>query len=256
MDTQSLRFILNDEAVIYYGDCIKVIPELHRERIKVNLVLADPPYGTTKCKWDAIIDFTQMWQCIHSVIYDNTPVLLFSQQPFTSTLGCSNIEELRYNWIWEKSHATGFLNAKKMPMKCHEEILVFYRKLPFYSPVMTSGHIKKIIKASHKEKCYREDIYNQYNNFSDYESTERYPRSILRFKSDKQKCSLHPTQKPVALLEYFIKTYTKEGDIVLDFVMGSGSTGIACKNTGRKFIGIENCDKTFMTAYKRLQNDY
>ncbi|WP_165045061.1 site-specific DNA-methyltransferase [Dysgonomonas sp. ZJ709] len=237
---------------LFHGNCLDVLPLLKQQGVKVNMILTDPPYGTTQCKWDTVIDLTEMWRCIEPVVYDNTPILLFSQQPFTSILGHSNIKNLRYNWIWEKTHATGFLNANRMPMKCHEEILVFYKKLPYYQPVKTSGHKRKVIKASHREICYREDIYADYSNFSDYDSTERYPRSVIRFKSDKQKSSLHPTQKPVELLEYFIKTYTREGDVVLDFAMGSGSTGEACENTGRKFIGIEIMEKIYNTAYDRL----
>lgn len=243
---------INNNINLYYGDCLEVIPQLAREGIKVDMILADPPYGTTHCKWDAVIDFTRMWECIHSVSYDTTPVLLFSQQPFTSTLGCSNLKELRYNWVWEKTQATGFLNAKRMPMKCHEDIMVFYRKLPLYNPIKTEGHPLKIIAAKHKEKCGQGDVYNKQNRYTDYSSTERYPRSVLRYKTDKQTAYLYPTQKPVALLEYFIRTYTNEGDTVLDFVMGSGSTGVACGHTNRKFIGIEKEYSTFLIAKERM----
>lgn len=237
---------------LYEGDCLDVLPILATQGIKGDLILADLPYGTTHCKWDSVIDFTRMWQAIDLVTEDNTPVLLFAQQPFTSTLGCSNLRNLRYNWVWEKAQATGFLNAKRMPLKCHEDILVFYKKLPKYNPIKTSGHVRKVITASHQRKCSPGEIYQKHDSYSDYDSTERYPRSVLKYKTDKQICCLHPTQKPVALLEYFICTYTDEGDTVIDFVMGSGSTGDACRKTGRKFIGIEKDAQCFETAKNRL----
>lgn len=248
-----LRPIMIDETIrLYEGDCLKVLPLLATEGIKADLILADLPYGTTHCKWDSVIDYVQMWEAIGGITNPNTPILLFAQQPFTSTLGCSNLKNLRYNWVWEKTQGTGFLNAKRMPLKCHEDILVFYQKLPKYNPIKTNGHARKVVAASHQLKCNPGDIYHKHDNYSDYDSTERYPRSVLKYKTDKQTCSLHPTQKPVALLEYLIQTYTDEGDTVIDFVMGSGSTGVACQNTGRKFIGIEKDSHSFQTAKNRL----
>ena len=243
---------IDDNIVFYHGDCLKVMPVLAGEGVKVDMVLADPPYGTTHCRWDSVIAFGPMWACVNSVTYDNTPVLLFGQQPFTSTLGCSNLKNLRYSWVWEKTTATGFLNAKRMPMKAHEDILVFYRKLPYYDPIMTTGHIQKIVMAEHQYKCDPGTIYNDHNSYKDYCSTTRYPRSVIKYKTDKQTCCLHSTQKPVPLLEYLIKTYTKEGDTVLDFAMGSGSTAVACRNTNRKCIGIEIDREIFDVAVERL----
>ena len=248
-----LQPIMIDETIrLYEGDCLKVLPLLATEGIKADLILADLPYGTTHCKWDSVIDYAQMWEAIARITNPDTPILLFAQQPFTSTLGCSNLKNLRYNWVWEKTQGTGFLNAKRMPLKCHEDILVFYQKLPKYNPIKTNGHTRKVVTASHQLKCNSGEIYHKHDNYSDYDSTERYPRSVLKYKTDKQTCSLHPTQKPVALLEYLIQTYTDEGDTVIDFVMGSGSTGVACRNTGRKFIGIENDSHNFQTAKNRL----
>ncbi|MDR2883395.1 MAG: site-specific DNA-methyltransferase [Alistipes sp.] len=248
-----MKIAIDENITLYLGDCLDVMPRLAAEGIKVELVLTDPPYGTTHCRWDYVIPFAPMWDCVRSVSHDNTPALLFCQQPFTSTLGHSNLKELRYSWVWEKTQPTGFLNAKRMPMKAHEDILVFYRKLPKYNPVMTGGHTRKVVLAKHRHKCSPGTIYNGHGNYSDYSSTSRYPRSVLKYKTEKQTCCLHPTQKPVALLEYLISTYTDEGDMVLDFAMGGGSTAIACRNTGRKFIGIEIDEHYFDVAESRIR---
>jgi len=168
---------------------------------------------------------------------DNTAVVLFSQTPFDKVLGCSNLAELKYEWIWEKTSATGHLNAKKMPMKAHENALVFYRKAPFFDPQMTHGHARKTAvadRAKNGSECYGDE-----SGVTKYDSTSRYPRSVQVFPSDKQTSNLHPTQKPLALMEFFVKTYSRPGDLVLDFTMGSGTTGEACAKLGRAFIGIE-----------------
>lgn len=245
--------MIGDNIALYHGDCLEVLPRLAAEGLKVDMVLTDPPYGTTNCRWDSVIAFAPMWDCVNSVSYDATPTLLFCQQPFTSTLGCSNLRNLRYSWVWEKTQPTGFLNARRMPMKAHEDILVFYRKLPYYNPIITDGHERKVVLVKHREKCDDGTIYNEHGNYRDYSSTSRYPRSALRFKTDKQTCALHPTQKPVALLEYLIRTYTREGDTVLDFAMGSASTAIACLNTGRRFIGIDIDRHYFAVAETRIR---
>lgn len=243
---------IDERISLYYGDCLEVMPYLASEGVKADLILADPPYGTTHCRWDSVIDIPKMWAAIDGVCRDNTPVLLFCQQPFTSVLGNSNLRCLRYDWVWEKTTATGFLNAKRMPLKSHENVLVFYRKLPFYHPIKSTGHCRKVVSSLHRQKCRQGEIYREHNQFSDYDSTERFPRTVLKFSTDKQNCCLHPTQKPVALLEYLIRTYTREGDLVIDFAMGSGSTGVACRNLGRKFIGIEKEDVIFEVAKERL----
>lgn len=228
------------------GDCLELLTHVHDNSI--DMVLADLPYGTTRCAWDEVIPFDAMWAQIERVIKPRTAVLLFAQAPFDKKLACSNLDMFRHEWIWEKSHATGFFNAKKMPLKAHENILVFYKKLPTYNPQKTSGHERKTAtKKMIESECYGKEISVQ-----EYDSTERYPRSVLKFSSDKQKSNLHPTQKPIALLEYFLKTYSNEGDTVLDFCMGSGSTGVACKRQNRKFIGIEKNKQYFDIARERI----
>ena len=206
------------------------------------------PYGTTRNKWDSVIDLNLLWKQYERIIKDNGAIVLFAQVPFNIMLGASNLKLLKYEWIWEKPQGTGFLNAKKMPLKSHENILVFYKKLPTYNPQMVGDEVRKI-KRSQRKKI------NNYENFIDEKESVyigRYPKDILKFNKDKEK--IHPTQKPVGLLEYLIKTYTSDGEIVLDNCMGSGSTGIACLNTNRKFIGIELDEKYFEMAKKRIEN--
>ena len=236
----------------YQGDAIEVMKQLIEEGVRVDLILTDPPYGTTNCKWDSIIDLHSMWDCISKIKKSNkVATLLFAQTPFDKILGTSNIEQLRYEWIWEKTQATGHLNSKKMPMKAHENILVFYEKLPFYNPQKTQGHERKVSSSSHKVNCKKTEVYGEHG-LTSYDSTERYPRDVLKYPTDKQKKALHPTQKPVALLEYFLKTYTKEGDWVLDFTSGSGSLGEACLNTNRNCILIEKYDEWIEVSKNRL----
>ena len=206
------------------------------------------PYGTTRNKWDSIIDLNLLWKQYERIIKDNGAIVLFAQVPFNIMLGASNLKLLKYEWIWEKPQGTGFLNAKKMPLKSHENILVFYKKLPTYNPQMTGDEVRKI-KRSQRKKI------NNYENFIDEKESVyigRYPKDILKFNKDKEK--IHPTQKPVGLLEYLIKTYTNDGETVLDNCMGSGSTGVACLNTNRKFIGIELDEKYFEIAKNRIEN--
>lgn len=247
--------IINERIELYRGDCLDVLPALHEQGLKFDLILTDPPYGTTHCRWDSVIAFEPMWKGVNSVSYDSTPTVLFCQQPFTSALGCSNLKNLSYSWVWEKTQPTGFLNAKRMPMKAHEDILVFYRKLPKYNPIKTNGHRRVVSTAYQQSVCRSGDVYNKHNDFQDYDSTERYPRSVIQFKSDKQLTRLHPTQKPVPLLEYLIATYTDPGDTVLDFAMGSGSTAIACIRTGRRFIGVEIDWHYFEVSENRIRNN-
>lgn len=227
---------------ILTGDCLELLKNIPDKSI--DLILSDPPYGTTKCDWDSVIPFEPMWEQLNRVIKDNGAILLFAQSPFDKILGASNIKNLKYEWIWEKTQATGFLNAKKAPMKAHENILVFYKKAPFYNPQKTTGH-KPVNSYTKKANVQNKtEIYGKVKeDISGGGETERYPRSVLKFSSDKQKNKLtgliHPTQKPVALLEYLIKTYTQEGEMVLDFAAGSFSTAVACLNTNRNFIGME-----------------
>ena len=237
------------EIDLIKGDCLLLMDNIPNKSI--DMVLCDLPYGTTQNKWDSIIPLEKLWEKYRRVIKDDGVIVLFAQTPFDKVLGCSNLKMLRYEWIWEKTSATGHLNAKKMPMKAHENILVFYKKLPTYNPQKTSGHKRKVSKAEHKINCVKTTNYGEHG-LTTYDSTERYPRSVQVFKTDKQKESLHPTQKPVALLEYLIKTYTNEGETVLDNCMGSGSTGVACINTNRNFIGIELDDTYFEICKNRV----
>ncbi len=257
--TRLLRFF--NMINLMKGDCLERMKEI--ESGSVDMILADPPYGTTACKWDSVIDLDLMWSELKRIIKPNGVIVLTAQTPFDKVLGASNLPMLKYEWIWEKTAATGHLNAKKMPMKAHENILVFsddpdehwnmmvfYNKLPTYNPQKTQGH--KPVNSYTKQNNADGECYGDTVSVSGGGNTDRYPRSIQVFSSDKQKSKLHPTQKPVALMEYLIKTYTNEGETVLDFTMGSGTTGVAAKNLGRNFIGIEMDDKYFEIAKGRI----
>lgn len=246
---------------VYKGDCLELMPKLINNK-SIDMIFCDLPYGTTKCKWDSIIDLSKLWREYERIIKDNGVILLFAQTPFDKVLGASNLKLLRYEWIWEKTQATGHLNAKKMPMKAHENILVFYKKLPTYNPQKTKGHERKVSKSYQRDICIkrRQDkwgddyLYGKESTAPDYDSTERYPRSVLTFASDKQKSKLHPTQKPLALIEYMIKTYTNEGDLILDNTCGSGTTLLGAAKLGRKYIGIEKEDNYYNIALDRLKD--
>ncbi len=235
----------------YFGDCLELIPKYIDDK-SIDLIKADLPFGTTQCKWDSVIDLQELWFHYKRIIKDNGAILLNAQTPFDKILGASNLEMLRYEWILEKTQATGHLNAKKMPMKAHENILVFYKNLPTYNPQKTTGHERKVSKAEHKTNCIESEVYNKGQKLVTYDSTERYPRSVLLFSSDKQTCKLHSTQKPLALEEYFIKTYTNEGDIVLDNVAGSGTTGLAAKNLNRNYIMMEKDSEMYEVCCNRV----
>jgi len=237
---------------VHYGCCLELMKLIPSKSIK--LIFADLPYGTTRCKWDSVIDLKLLWEQYERIIADDGVIVLTAQTPFDKVLGASNLSLLRYEWIWQKTHPTGHLNAKKMPMKAHENVLIFYKKLPTYNPIKTQGHKRKVSSAKHKLACDSIDseVYNKGQKATDYDSTERYPISVLVFPSDKQKSALHPTQKPVAMVEYFIKTYSNEGDLVLDNVAGSGTTAIACINTNRNYILIEKEKKYFDIINDRI----
>lgn len=216
----------------------------------VDMVLTDLPYGTTNAKWDSCVDLEAMWEWISTFRKPTTPILLFAQTPFDKVLGASNIKDLKYEWIWEKTAATGHLNAKKMPMKAHENILafmedelfhenilMFYNKLPFYNPQKTTGHKPANSFTKHGSDG---ELYGKVKvGISGGGQTDRYPRDVLKFASDKQKLNIHSTQKPLELLRYLIRTYTKEGDTVMDFTAGSMSLAVACYLEGRNSICIE-----------------
>jgi len=235
------------------GDCLERMKEIPDG--SVDMVLTDPPYGTTACKWDSVIPMEPMWEQLKRVIKPNGAIVMTASQPFTSRLGASNIKQMKYCWYWRKSKATGHLNAKKMPMKNVEDVVVFYKKQPTYNPQGTipihkikrngDSHMARgvttgatsVLTGGLKTKEYLQESTN-------------YPRQVLDFASEGK--TVHPTQKPVALMEYLIKTYTNEGETVLDFTMGSGTTGVACVNTGRSFIGIEMDENYFQIADERI----
>lgn len=229
------------------GDCLKLMKEIPDQ--SVDMILCDLPYGATRCKWDTVIPLEPLWAQYKRVIKTNGAIVLFGSEPFASRLRLSNLEWYKYDWIWDKVKGTGFLNAKKQPMRNHENILVFYGKQCVYNPQKTFGHVRK---QAYKSKRLQTEVYGEQKSDTVYDSTERYPRSIQVFSTDTQKSSLHPTQKPVTLLEYLIRTYTNEHETVLDSCMGSGSTGVACVNTSRNFIGMELDERYFQIAKKRI----
>ena len=236
---------------IYNQDCLEGMKFI--EDKSIDMILCDLPYGTTKNKWDIIIPFEPLWKQYERVIKDNGAIVLTCSQPFTSMLLMSNKKLFKYSLVWEKTTPTGHLNAKKMFLRVHEDILVFYKNLPTYNPQKTTGHPRKVSKAEHKINCVKTTNYGEHG-LTTYDSTERYPTSILKFTTDKQKEALHPTQKPVALFEYLIKTYTNECEIVLDNCIGSGTTAVACINTNRNYIGFETEEKYFNIANERIIN--
>ena len=234
---------------LWQGDCLELMKDIPDK--SVDCIITDLPYGTTQCKWDIIIPFEPLWRQYNRIIKDNGAIVLFGTEPFSSHLRLSNLKNYKYDWIWDKVKGTGFLNAKRQPMRNHELISVFYKKQCTYNPQKTYGHK---MKKSYRSKDLQTDVYGEMKNDYTYESTERYPRSIQVFSTDTQNSSLHPTQKPVALIEYLIKTYTNDGELVFDSCMGSGTTGVACINTNRRFIGIELDNNYFEIAKERIEN--
>lgn len=233
---------------LLYEDCLDALKDIEDESI--DMIFADPPYGTTNGSWDIPIDSSLLFDQIRRVIKKNGACLLWSQMPFTADLVVAGRDMFRYEWIVEKTKPTGFLNARKMPMKSHENVLVFYKNLPTYNPQKTTGHKPVNSFTKHTKNG---DLYGDSKpGISGGGQTDRFPRDVLKFKWDTQKSKLHPTQKPLAALEYFIKTYTNEGDTVLDMCMGSGSTGVAALNLNRKFIGIEKDLGFYNTALSRI----
>lgn len=233
---------------IIHGDCLEVMRQFPDKSI--DMILCDLPYGTTACEWDSVIPLEPLWEQYERIIKDNGAILLFAQTPFDKVLGCSNIKNLRYEWIWEKEQGTGNLNANKMPLKKTENILVFYKKLPTYNPQMTEG------SAYTRKRNYNDnEIFGKTGTKDGYVTKNtgiRYPTNLIKFNRELGD-RLHPTQKPVALCEYLIKTYTLPGEIVLDNCIGSGTTAIACINTGRNFIGIEIDEKYVKIARERIE---
>ena len=226
------------------GECLDVLPKISDK--SVDIVLTDPPYGTTQCKWDSVIPFEPMWKELKRIIKDNGCIALFGSEPFSSYLRTSNIKWFKYDWYWKKEKGFGFLNSKKQPLRNIEIISCFYNKQAKYFPQMKQG---KPYYTKNKPKKQK-GITNDYVEVITKSDGSRFPQHLISFSKE---TGLHPTQKPVALLEYLIKTYTNENDTVLDFTMGSGSTGVACKNLNRKFIGIEKDQNYFNIAKNRIK---
>ena len=230
---------------LIHGDCLEEMKNIPDG--SVDMVLTDPPYGTTACKWDTVIDLDLMWDHLTRVVKPNGAIVMTASQPFTTTLISSNIKDFRYEMIWQKNRGTGIFNAKKMPLKSHENILIFYKAMPTYNPQMTVG------KPYTAKQGKQSDAFgmNTGKVIVTKNKGERYPLTVHQFKSTNGR-NIHPTQKPVALMEYLIKTYTNENETVLDFTMGSGTTGVACRNLNRNFIGIELDETYFNIAKERI----
>ena len=229
------------------GDCLEEMDKLIEQGIQVDAIITDPPYGTTACKWDSVIPFDEMWERLNKLIKLNGAIVLFGSEPFSSALRMSNIKNYKYDWIWEKERGSNFASVKYQPFKKHEIVSIFSKKSHQYYPQMLKG-TPYVCKQGRKGDVYGGDNGKEVITIN---KGERYPFSIIKFTRDR---GLHPTQKPVALMEYLIKTYTNENEIVLDFTMGSGSTGVACKNLNREFIGIELNEEYFKIVKARIEN--
>ena len=240
-----IKILENKNYELFQGDCLELMNSISDKSI--DMILCDLPYGTTKCKWDAIIPFKDLWENYNRIIKDNGAILLFANEPFNSNLILSNLKNFKYKWIWEKPQGINPLMAKKQPLNNFEEIVVFYKKQPIYNPQFEVGKPYHIIRDVQDRKVEWDG--NTYTQTETNNTGYRYPKRILKFKQEK---GLHPTQKPVELLEYLIRTYTNEEEIVLDNCMGSGSTGVAALNLHRKFIGIELDENYFNIAKERI----
>lgn len=236
-----------DNYKLYNDDCLKCLCDI--EDNSIDMLLVDLPYGTTACKWDSVIPMDKLWIEYHRICKENAAMVFTASQPFTTTLISSNFDEFRYEWIWQKPQGTNPMNAKIMPLKSHENIVVFYRKRPTYNPQMWYD---KPYSGFKSDTATIGEVYGSAKSkHRDNPTGSRYPKSIQNFKQEK---GLHPTQKPVKMMEYFIKTYTNKGELVLDNTMGSGTTGVACMNLGRRFIGIEIEYDYFKIAEKRIKD--
>ena len=233
---------------LWHGDCLELMKDIPDG--SVDLVLCDLPYGTTRNKWDSIIPLDSLWERYRRVIKENGAIVLFSAEPFTSLLITSNIQWFRYDLIWSKTQGSDFLNANRKPLRSHENICVFYKKQPTYNPQKTDG---KPYKAKSGETTSTNFGKFNGNHYTENKDGKRCPLSVLRFSGEHNKGKQHPTQKPTDLLEWLIKTYTNDGETVLDNCMGSGSTGVACVNTNRNFIGIELDEGYFEISKKRIE---
>ena len=247
-----MNIMIKDERYkLYQGDCLEVMDGLISLGVKFDAIITDPPYGTTACKWDSVIPFDKMWERINKLIKPTGAIVLFGSEPFSSRLRMSNIKSFKYDLIWEKNNSGNFQLAKKQFLKYHENISVFYKKQPTYNPQGLIRLENPIIQSNKGKAGKLGHLASEKKRATYKQVYTNYPKSILKFKRE---TGLHPTQKPVPLLEYLIKTYTNEGDLVLDFTMGSGSTGVACLNTNRRFVGIELDENYFNIAKNRIEN--
>lgn len=238
---------------LYKGDCLEVMKQIPSESI--DAIITDPPYGTTACKWDSVISFEPMWEQLNRIIKPNGAIVLFGSEPFSSALRMSNIKNYKYDVIWQKNNFTGFLRAKKAPLKAHEVISVFCNEAENYYPQKWFIRDEFIDKRKTLNNTKIKDgILKNIKRVRKADDGTRYPTSIIQFAHKPNK-NIHPTQKPVALMEYLIKTYTNENETVLDFTMGSGTTGVAAKNLNRNFIGIEQDEKYFKIASERINKE-
>jgi site-specific DNA-methyltransferase (adenine-specific) len=238
---------------LYNGDCLEIMKLIPDKSI--DAIITDPPYGTTACKWDSVIPFEPMWKQLNRIIKDNGAIVLFGSEPFSSALRMSNIKNYKYDWIWEKSKASNFVLAKKQPLKAHEVISVFNSKI--YNPQKTKGDAYNKGREKRKGNLtgFLTEVTNSNNYLIENKTGLRNPRTVQYFVTAESEGKFHPTQKPIKLMEYLIKTYTNEQEIVLDFTMGSGTTGVACCNLNRDFIGIELDKDYFKIAEQRIKNE-
>ena len=245
--------ILTENYKLYNGDCLEIMDKLIEQNVKVDCILTDLPYGTTQCKWDIVIPFDEMWKRLNKLIKHNGTIVLFGNEPFSSALRMSNIKNYKYDWKWDKVRGVGHLNAKRRPMMCVEDIMIFYNKQCIYNPQMRERDKPRQSMNNATQQVYGKSK----ENFKGEKLNKKYPINLITFsKSSQNDMIFHPTQKPTDLLEYLIKTYTNEGELVLDFTMGSGSCGVACVNTNRKFIGIELDENYFNIAVNRIFENY
>ena len=237
---------------IYLGDCLELMPKNVEDK-SVDMIFCDLPYGTTQNKWDSVIPLDELWKEYERVIKDNGAIVLFAAQPFTSALIMSNPKMFKYDWIWQKPKGTGHLNAKKQPMRDKEDILVFYKKQCTYNPQMTEGTpYKDKAGKDHTKSTSMTGSYGKYTNYREVNKGVRYPKQVQQF-GVVERGTVHPTQKPLDLIEYMIKTYTNEGDLILDNTCGSGTTGLGAKNLNRNYIMMEQDPKYYEIACKRVQ---
>ena len=245
--------IITENYKLYNGDCLKVMDLLIEQGIKVDTIITDLPYGTTQCKWDTVIPFDKMWERLNKLTKLNSAIVLFGSEPFSSALSMSNIKNYKYDWKWDKVRGVGHLNAKRRPMMCIEDIIIFYNKQCIYNPQMRERDKPRQSMNNATQQVYGKSK----ENFKGEKLNKKYPINLITFsKSSQNDMIFHPTQKPVDLLEYLIKTYTNENDLVLDFTMGSGSTGVACMYNNRRFIGIELDENYFNIATNRIFENY